>query len=79
MRKNWLMTLAGIMAGFISIPVGAVTLGYKLPEPMGLIFVIVGLVGGVMVGVVGKGQDEHSTHDEVVAATVVKKVEEVKQ
>lgn len=79
MRKNWLMTVAGIMAGFISIPVGAATLGYHLPQTLGLAFVIIGLIGGVMVGVVGKGQDESSTQAQVDKATQVAAVEKAEE
>lgn len=69
MRKNWLTTIGGIMAGCIGIPIAVSTAGYHLPEWLGLIFVILGTLGAVVVGVAAKGQDEHSTADQVELAT----------
>ena len=37
MRKNWLVTVGGIMAGFLAIPLGMSTLGYR-----GVVYTCVG-------------------------------------
>ena len=69
MRTNTLVTIGGIMAGFLSIPVGAATLGYALPKPVAMVMIVIGLVGAVVTGVAAKGQDEHSTASQVQAAS----------
>ncbi len=72
MRKNWLTTVGGIMAGFSGIGLAAQAAGYHLPEWLGLTLFLIGSVGAIVVGVAAKGQDEHSTQGEVQAATLEK-------
>lgn len=77
MKKNWLTTLAGVMVGLGQIPLGLqyAHLPFALPLwwneaqfPLWLI----GTVGGVLVGIAAKGQDEHSTVPQVQAASLGK-------
>jgi hypothetical protein len=73
MRKNWLTTVGGIMGGCLGVPLIVAQAGYRLPGWLALTFVCIGAVGGVIVGVAAKGQDEHSTSAEVQAADIEKK------
>lgn len=75
MRKNWLVTVGGIMAGCLAIPIGTTQLGYHLPQNLALAFILIGMLGGIITGVAAKGQDEHSTETQVEQATQVKQVE----
>jgi hypothetical protein len=70
MKKNWLVTVGGIMAGCLSVPIGAATMGYPLPKTMAMILIVVGLIGAVVTGVAAKGQDEHSTEAQVQTSTI---------
>jgi hypothetical protein len=65
MRKNWLVTMGGIMAGFLAIPIGMATLGYPLPKTLAMAMILIGMIGGIVTGVAAKGQDEHSTTAQV--------------
>jgi hypothetical protein len=76
MRKNWLTTLAGIMAAMITVPVaviGLMTTGMYVPHWWGsvqFIFVVIGAVGTALLGFAAKGQDEHSTVRQVELSTI---------
>jgi hypothetical protein len=70
MRTNLLVTIGGIMAGCLSIPVGAATLGYPLPKTLAMVLIVIGLIGAVVTGVAAKGQDVHSTAAQVQASTI---------
>lgn len=78
MRKNWMTTLAGIMVGLGTLPMLATYSHLALPlywnECQFPLFLI-GAIGGILLGVSAKGQDEHSTVRQVEAATVQKAVE----
>lgn len=76
MKKNWLTTLGGIMAGCGTLPMIISQSGYHVPNWLGLTLVLLGGLGLVVMGVAAKGQDEHSTAQEVHTATVVAQVEE---
>lgn len=74
MRKNWLMTVAGIMAGLGGVPILVSQIpGINPPHWWQVLifpFLLVGVVGTVMLGVAGKGQDEHSTQAQTDLATI---------
>lgn len=75
MKKNWMTTLAGIMVGLGQIPLGLqyAHLPFALPlwwNAAQFPLWLVGTVGGVLVGVAAKGQDEHSDVKEVEGETV---------
>lgn len=79
MRTNALMTFFGIMAGLGGVPVAVFAAVQAMPSlsaniphwwpGCAFIMVICGAVGVVGVGVTGKGQDTHSTVDQVRAST----------
>lgn len=68
MRKNWLTTVAGIMTGIGTFPPLLLAAGYHLNQNVSLAMFVAGLLGGVLLGVAAKGQDEHSTMTQVQQA-----------
>lgn len=75
MKKNWMTTIAGLMVGLGQIPLGLqyAHLPFALPlwwNAAQFPLWLVGTVGGVLVGVAAKGQDEHTTIPQAVASTV---------
>jgi uncharacterized YccA/Bax inhibitor family protein len=70
MRTNLLVTIGGIMAGFLAIPLGMATLGYPLPKALAMAMILIGMIGGIVTGVAAKGQDEHSTAAQVQLSTL---------
>lgn len=75
MRKNWLMTMAGMIGLFSGLPTvwgEAMKQGAMHTAMPGWLYVIcmfsLPLSLGI-VGIVGKGQDEHSTVQQVETAT----------
>lgn len=81
MRKNWLMTVAGIIGLFSGLPTvwGTAVREGAIHTPMpGWLYVIcmfsLPLSLGI-VGISGKGQDEHSTLDQVEKSTIIKQAE----
>lgn len=85
MRKNWLMTTAGIMSAIGSVPILVANSGTThVPSWWGAASfdcLIIGAVGLALLGFAGKGQDEHSTADQVQISTIKQavKVEEQQQ
>jgi hypothetical protein len=82
MRKNWLTTTAGIMAALGTVPVLIAQSGAHLPAWWGtaaFVFVLIGTIGVVLLGVAAKGQDEHSTADQVQLSTIEKHVDQQMQ
>ena len=69
MRKNWFTTVGGIMAGFGLIPIAFGTAHVALPSWLYILCIFVGTMGPVVIGVGAKGQDEHSTIDQVNRST----------
>lgn len=69
MRTNWVMTAAGIMTAVGGFPIALSTMGYHVNQTASLVMVIIGLLGGALLGIAGKGQDEHSTIEQVTKAT----------
>jgi len=65
MRKNWFTTVGGIMAGFGLVPIALGTSHVKMPDWMYIVCVFMATLGPVVIGVGAKGQDEHSTPDQV--------------
>jgi hypothetical protein len=77
MFKNWFVTMAGIMASMLGVPV-AVTTYYATVAKMGpptwwnavqFPLVLVGIIGTVLIGVAAKGADTHSTVAQVQASS----------
>lgn len=69
MFKNWVTTLAGVLAAVGGFPLALATMGYHLNQTVSLVMAIIGLVGMALLGAAAKGQDEHSTADQVQAST----------
>lgn len=73
LRKNWVMTLGGIMVGVGQIPMLIQFAHLSFPLPLWWnscqfpIF-LAGTMGGIIIGIAGKGQDEHSTPLQMEAA-----------
>jgi hypothetical protein len=79
MRKNWLTTTAGIMAALGGVPVLVAQSGAHLPawwSSAAFVFVLIGVIGVALLGVAAKGQDEHSTSDQVQMSTIEKHVDQ---
>ena len=72
MKKNWLTTVGGIMALFLALPTVLGASHLAIPNWMNIAFVIIGTLGGGIVGIAAKGQDEHSTVQQVENATATK-------
>lgn len=75
MRKNWLVTVAGIMAALGSVPILVATSGVTPPlwwAHLAFPFILIGIIGTVLLGYAAKGQDEHSTAAQVQVATIEK-------
>jgi ABC-type transporter Mla maintaining outer membrane lipid asymmetry permease subunit MlaE len=70
-----LVTIGGIMSGFMLVPEALGTAHVAMPSWLYLVCIFVGTLGPVVIGVGAKGQDEHSTLDQVQKATEVQKVE----
>jgi len=76
MRKNWMTTAGGIMALFIGLPTILAASHLNTPNWFSVACIVIGTLGGGLVGLAAKGQDEHSTVSQVEASTQVKDVEE---
>lgn len=80
MKKNWMTSLAGIMVGLGQIPLGLqyAHLPFALPlwwNAAQFPLWLVGTVGGVLVGVAAKGQDEHSSIPQIQASSLQKQAD----
>ena len=85
MRTNGLMTFFGIMAGMGGVPLAVMAAAQAMPgfaatiphwwNSVAFIMIILGTIGGVGMGVTGKGQDTHSTVDQVRASTAQAKAD----
>lgn len=64
------------MAGFSGIPVLAGVSHIAIPNWVNVACFIIGAVGGIVVGVSAKGQDEHSTLNQVETSTEVVRAEQ---
>ena len=71
MKKNYMTTIGGIMALFIGLPTVLGASHLSVPNWMNVAFIIIGTLGGGVIGLAAKGQDEHSDADEVAKATVI--------
>jgi hypothetical protein len=71
MYKNWVPTVAGLMAAVGGFPVALVALGYHLNQRFSLIMAIIGLLGTALLGRAAKGADQHSIQSQIDAATAV--------
>jgi len=78
MRKNWLTTIGGIMAGFGVIPIALGAAKVAMPSWLYVICICFAALGPVIVGVAAKGQDEHSTVSQVQASTIENPIVEQK-
>lgn len=65
MKKNWLTTVGGIMALFIGLPTVLGASHLAVPNWMNVAAIVIGTLGGGIVGISAKGQDEHSTSDQI--------------
>jgi hypothetical protein len=75
MRTNWLVTVAGIMAAMMGVPVAVAALPSSIVIPawwshIAFFFVLVGIVGTVLLGWAAKGADVHSTAAQVATSTI---------
>lgn len=64
-KTNLLTTIGGIMAGFGVVPIAFGTAKIALPSWLYILCIFLAAMGPVLIGVSAKGQDEHSTLDEV--------------
>jgi hypothetical protein len=71
MYKNWVPTVAGLMAAVGGFPVALMQSGYHLNPTFSLVMAIIGLFGIALLGRAAKGQDQHSTQAQVTASTAV--------
>lgn len=69
-RSNLLTTIGGIMAGFGVIPIALGTAHVAMPSWLYVVCISFAAIGPVIVGVAAKGQDEHSTADQVRTASI---------
>ena len=74
-KTNLLTTIGGIMAGFLLIPQALGARHIKMPDWLYIVCMFGGTLGPVVIGVAAKGQDEHSTLDQIQQASDVKRVE----
>ena len=70
MKKNWLTTVGGIMAGMTGVPVILGVSHIAIPNWLNVALFVIGAIGTVVTGVAAKGQDEHSVQAQVQAATI---------
>jgi hypothetical protein len=68
-KKNWLVTLGGIMAGMGVIPISLGAAHAHMPGWVYNICIFAAALGPVIIGVAAKGQDEHSTTAQVNQST----------
>jgi hypothetical protein len=77
MRTNGLMTLFGFVTGLGGVPLAVMAAQQAIPSlsvphwwaSVAFIMIVLGIVGGVGMGVTGKGEDTHSTVEQVRAST----------
>jgi hypothetical protein len=69
MRTNLLTTIGGIMALFGAIPIALGTAGIHMPNWLYVLCISFGVLGPGIVGISAKGQDVHSTADQVEKAS----------
>ena len=69
MFKNWVTTVAGVMAAVGSFPLTLATLGYQINHTFSLVMAVIGLLGLALLGVAAKGADQHSTTAQAAAST----------
>ena len=82
MRKNWLTTTAGIMAALGGVPVlvaqSSLTHVPAWWANAQFYFILCGIVGVALLGYASKGQDEHSTEQQVEVSTIHAAVEAIR-
>ena len=64
MKKNWLTTTGGIMAGLGTLPLLVSSSHVAFPlwwNSCQFPLILVGMIGAILMGYAAKGQDEHST------------------
>jgi hypothetical protein len=71
MFKNWVPTVAGLMAAVGGFPVALAARHYQLNQTFSLVMAIIGLIGIALLGRSAKGEDEHSTPAQVAASGAV--------
>jgi hypothetical protein len=78
MFKNWFVTLAGIMASLVGVPLAVITYYATIVKAgpptwfmnyMAFPMVLLGTIGTALMGVAAKGADQHSTAGQIAAAT----------
>jgi len=73
LRKNWMTTLGGILAGLGTLPLLVTASHMAFPlwwNNVQFPLFLCGAVGTIIMGLAAKGQDEHSTIPQTEAATV---------
>lgn len=81
MKKSWVVTAAGIMAALGGVPVLVAASGATIPAWWAhLVFpcVLLGILGTALMGWAAKGEDEHSTPQQVAQAGQVQAIETAK-
>lgn len=74
-RSNLLTTIGGVMALFTALPPAMGQANMHAPNWLNLTCFLIGTLGMAIVGFAAKGQDEHSTADQVQSATQVAEIE----
>jgi hypothetical protein len=69
MRKNWLTTAGGIISLLGGVPIALGTAGVHMPNWLYIICISGTVIGPGLIGLAAKGQDEHSTTDQVQQST----------
>ena len=88
MFKNWFVTIAGIMASMLGVPVAVLSYYATIAKAgppewftqyLQFPLVLVGILGTVLLGVAAKGADQHSTQNQVAISTAESVVAQVKK
>lgn len=82
MRKNWMTTLGGVLAGIGTLPLLMTASHVALPlwwNDCQFPLFLCGGLGTILMGVSAKGIDEHSTVDQVQASSLKQATEAVVQ
>lgn len=80
MRKNWMTTVGGVLAGLGTLPLLVTASHVAFPlwwNDLQFPLLLTGMVGTILMGLAAKGQDEHSTPAQVIAAEQHAQVDQI--